>query len=176
MQRGARRSVPEYVPGSEEPAGPRRALVLAAFATIYLVWGSTYLAIRYAVESFPPLLMSGTRFLCAGVALLAWARSHGAVWPSAAEWRQASPLHRLCGRPAPILLVHSSRRPLAGEQAREFAAAVVRVGGRAEVLSADISHAELNAELGREPDYTARVDAFLRTVVADRDAGDPASA
>jgi drug/metabolite transporter (DMT)-like permease len=64
--------------------------VLAAFATIYLVWGSTYLAIRYAVESFPPLLMSGTRFLCAGVALLAWARSRGAVWPSAAEWRQAS--------------------------------------------------------------------------------------
>ena len=95
---------------------------------------------------------------------------------SEAEWRQASPLHRLCGRPAPILLVHSSRRPLAGEQAREFAAAVVLVGGRAEVLSADISHAELNAELGREPDYTARVDAFLRTVVADRDAGDPASA
>jgi hypothetical protein len=44
------------------------------------------------------------------------------------------------------------------------------------VLSADISHAELTAELGREPDYTARVDAFLRTVVADRDAGDPASA
>jgi len=95
---------------------------------------------------------------------------------SEAEWRQASPLHRLCGRPAPILLVHSSRRPLAGEQAREFAAAVVRVGARAEVLSVDISHAELNAELGREPEYTARVDAFLRTVMADRDAGDQSSA
>ena len=81
-------------------------------------------------------------------------------------WRQASPLHRLRGRPAPILLVHSSRRPLAGEHARAFAAAVVATGGRAEVLPLDLSHAELNAGLGREPGYTARVDAFLGTLAA----------
>ena len=88
---------------------------------------------------------------------------------SATGWRRASPLHRLSGRPAPILLVHSSRRPLAGEQAREFAAAVVATGARAEVLPLDLSHAELNAALGRDPAYTARVDAFLRTVAAGGD-------
>ena len=71
-------------------ASPPRLLVGAAFATIYLVWGSTYLAIRYAVESFPPLLMTGTRFLCAGAVLLAWALGRGARRPGAAEWRQAA--------------------------------------------------------------------------------------
>jgi drug/metabolite transporter (DMT)-like permease len=67
-----------------------RLLVGAAFATLYVVWGSTYLAIRYAVESFPPLLMSGTRFLCAGGVLLAWALARGARRPGAAEWRRAA--------------------------------------------------------------------------------------
>ena len=93
---------------------------------------------------------------------------------SEARWRQASPLHRLCRQPAPILLVHSSRRPLAGRQARDFAAAVVAMGGRAEVLPVDLSHADLNAGLGREPEYTERVDAFLRTVIAG-DEGSPLS-
>ena len=44
----------------------RTALTIAAFATLYLVWGSTYLAVKYAVESFPPFLMSAARFLAAG--------------------------------------------------------------------------------------------------------------
>ena len=92
---------------------------------------------------------------------------------SESGWRQASPLHRLCGRPAPILIVHSTRRPLAGEQARAFAGAVVRSGGRAEVLSVDLSHADLNGALGRDAEYTARVDAFLATLVGDRDTGAP---
>jgi acetyl esterase/lipase len=98
-----------------------------------------------------------------------------AFGPSVAGWRQASPLHRLSGTPAPILLVHSSRRPIASDQAREFAAAVVATGGRAEVLAVDLSHADLNAALGRDPEYTDRVDAFLRTVIAGRDAGAPLS-
>ncbi|HEY2559976.1 MAG TPA: alpha/beta hydrolase [Caldimonas sp.] len=89
---------------------------------------------------------------------------------SEAGWRHASPLHRLRGQPAPMLLVHSSRRPLAGEQAREFAAAVVAMGGQAEVLSIDLSHADLNVGLGRDPEYTACIDAFLRTVVTGFDA------
>jgi drug/metabolite transporter (DMT)-like permease len=46
--------------------------VLVAFAVVYVVWGSTYLAIRFAVESIPPLIMSGTRFLAAGGALYLW--------------------------------------------------------------------------------------------------------
>ena len=49
-----------------------RALVLAAFAAIYLIWGSTYLAIKYAVETVPPFFMTGARFLIAGSVLYAW--------------------------------------------------------------------------------------------------------
>jgi acetyl esterase/lipase len=90
---------------------------------------------------------------------------------SEAGWREVSPMHRLRGEPTPMLLVHSSRRPLAGEQARRFAAAVGAIGGHAEVLSLDLSHADLNDGLGREPEYTARVDAFIGAIVA----GPPAS-
>jgi len=50
---------------------PTTASLLAAFAAIYLIWGSTYLAIRYAIETLPPLLMMGMRHLSAGAALYA---------------------------------------------------------------------------------------------------------
>lgn len=60
--------------------------IVAAFAAIYIVWGSTYLAIRYAIETMPPLLMAGTRFLAAGALLFAWARFKGAPWPTARLW------------------------------------------------------------------------------------------
>jgi drug/metabolite transporter (DMT)-like permease len=60
-----------------------------AFATIYLVWGSTYLAIRYAVQTLPPLLMAGTRFSLAGALLYVWARARGAPAPTRANWRGA---------------------------------------------------------------------------------------
>ena len=49
-----------------------RALVLAAFAAIYIIWGSTYLAIKYAVATVPPFFMNGARFLVAGAVLYAW--------------------------------------------------------------------------------------------------------
>jgi len=48
-----------------------RASVIAAFAAVYIVWGSTYLAIRYAVQTMPPLLMAGARFLVSGAMLYA---------------------------------------------------------------------------------------------------------
>ena len=48
-----------------------------AFAAIYLVWGSTYLAIRYAVETIPPLVTAGVRHTVAGGILLAWAYARG---------------------------------------------------------------------------------------------------
>jgi hypothetical protein len=92
---------------------------------------------------------------------------------SEAGWELASPLHRLDGRPAPMLLIHSSRRPFAGEQALAFAAAVIERGGQAEVVASDLSHVDLNAELGRDPDYTQCVDAFIETLVARAD--DPES-
>jgi drug/metabolite transporter (DMT)-like permease len=63
------------------------ARVVAAFAAIYLIWGSTYLAIRYAVESMPPLLMMGLRHIAAGSALYAWARWRGAARPRLREWK-----------------------------------------------------------------------------------------
>jgi drug/metabolite transporter (DMT)-like permease len=61
-----------------------------AFAAVYLVWGSTYLAIKYAVETIPPYLMGGTRFLVSGLILFAWARARGAPAPTRREWRDAA--------------------------------------------------------------------------------------
>jgi len=67
-----------------------RGQIIAAFASIYLVWGSTYLAIRYAVETMPPFVMGGTRFLISGLLLYAWSRSRGAARPTLRQWRNAS--------------------------------------------------------------------------------------
>lgn len=65
------------------------ARVIFAFAVIYLVWGSTYLGIRVALESLPPFLMAGVRFLVAGGLLYAWARLRGAARPERTAWRGA---------------------------------------------------------------------------------------
>src|SRR5258705_8758869 len=64
--------------------------VVAAFACVYLIWGSTYLAIRFAIETIPPFLMAGVRFLVAGAILAVWAHSRGAAWPTRAQWRIAA--------------------------------------------------------------------------------------
>lgn len=66
-----------------------KIMLLLAFAAVYLIWGSTYLGIRYAIETLPPLLMAGTRFAVAGALLLAWAKWRGAAWPRLVEWRTA---------------------------------------------------------------------------------------
>src|SRR5215813_8711446 len=55
------------------PVRPSRVQTVAAFLAIYLIWGSTFLAIRVAIESIPPLMTAGTRHLVAGTLLLAWA-------------------------------------------------------------------------------------------------------
>ena len=60
---------------------PARSFVIAAFAAIYIIWGSTYLGILVAIESIPPFLMAGTRFLAAGGLLLAWALIKGEKLP-----------------------------------------------------------------------------------------------
>jgi drug/metabolite transporter (DMT)-like permease len=67
-----------------------RGQIIAAFASIYLVWGSTYLAIRYAVETLPPFIMGGTRFLISGLMLYAWSRLRGAARPTRFHWRNAT--------------------------------------------------------------------------------------
>ena len=66
-----------------------RAQIIAAFASIYIVWGSTYLAIRYAIETIPPFVMGGIRFLISGAMLYAWARYRGASRPTRLHWRNA---------------------------------------------------------------------------------------
>ena len=66
-----------------------RAQIVAAFASIYVIWGSTYLAIRYAVETIPPFIMGGVRFLLSGAMLYLWARSRGAPKPTRLHWRNA---------------------------------------------------------------------------------------
>lgn len=63
--------------------------VLLALLSVYLIWGSTYLAMRFAIEAVPPLLMSGLRYLVAGALLLALLRLRGAAWPTSREWRVA---------------------------------------------------------------------------------------
>jgi drug/metabolite transporter (DMT)-like permease len=64
--------------------------VIAAFAAVYMVWSSTYLAIRFALETMPPLFISGTRFVFAGTVLYIIARRGGAPNPHRAEWRTAA--------------------------------------------------------------------------------------
>ena len=71
------------------PRPPKKFLILAAFAALYLIWGSTYLAILFAIETIPPLLMAGTRFLLAGFIMYAIARGQGAPTGSFANWRTA---------------------------------------------------------------------------------------
>ena len=60
-------------------AEPSRTKILLAFAAIYLVWGSSFLAIRFTVQTIPPLLTMGTRHLAAGTLLLIWLRLRGPV-------------------------------------------------------------------------------------------------
>jgi drug/metabolite transporter (DMT)-like permease len=69
--------------------------ILLAFAIIYLVWGSTYLAIRVGVREMPPFLMAGLRFTVAGLALYGWMRLTGVPSPSWREWRGATVLGTL---------------------------------------------------------------------------------
>jgi drug/metabolite transporter (DMT)-like permease len=69
---------------------PRAWKVLLAFAIIYFVWGSTFLAIRVGVREVPPFLLAGMRFLIAGVVLYSWMRARRTPSPTAREWGGAS--------------------------------------------------------------------------------------
>jgi len=68
-------------------AGPRRIQIITAFAALYLIWGSTYLGILFAIQSIPPFLMAGARFLLAGLIMFAIARTQGPLRSTWAEWR-----------------------------------------------------------------------------------------
>jgi drug/metabolite transporter (DMT)-like permease len=82
----------EESPAPVAPGGfpPPLWLVLSAFAALYLVWGSTYLGIRLAIDSMPPFLMAGSRFVVAGGLMYAVIRMRGATKPTGRQWLGAT--------------------------------------------------------------------------------------
>jgi drug/metabolite transporter (DMT)-like permease len=64
--------------------------VILGFAAIYIIWGSTYLAIRFAVDTLPPFMMAGLRFVLGGLLFYAWARIGGAEKPQPSHWWPAA--------------------------------------------------------------------------------------
>lgn len=68
----------------------RRPALVAAFATIYVIWGSNYLAIKVLVGALPPLLVAGLRSASAGAILYAWTRAGGTPAPTRREWRDGT--------------------------------------------------------------------------------------
>lgn len=82
-----------------------------------------------------------------------------------AFWEQASPFYRLTSAPAsPMLIVCSTRRSDSCPQARAYAAKASGFGGRVTVLPVDLAHGDVNGQLGEPGDYTAQVEAFMRSV------------
>jgi drug/metabolite transporter (DMT)-like permease len=77
-----------------DPAGDRphaqRGRLLLAFAAVYLLWGSTFLAMRFGIQTIPPLLMASMRHLVSGTLLMAWAWRRMRRWPTSREWRDAA--------------------------------------------------------------------------------------
>src|SRR5436189_1791489 len=76
--------------GAALPKPGLSPLILACLAATWLIWGSTYLAIKWALVSLPPFFQMGTRFLVAGALLMAWMRlARNAAWPTRTQWRNA---------------------------------------------------------------------------------------
>lgn len=71
------------------PHNTFRWKLVGAFGSLYLIWGSTYLAIRFALETLPPFTMTGARFLVAGIVLYSWARLRGNPSPALQQWPPA---------------------------------------------------------------------------------------
>ena len=72
-----------------DPSAPRTWMIVLAFAALYLIWGSTYLGIKIAIETMPPFLMTTSRFVLAGAVLYVLARFSGVGRPSLENWKQA---------------------------------------------------------------------------------------
>ncbi len=68
-------------------AAPKKLKIIIAFAALYLIWGSTYLGILFAIQSIPPFLMAGARFFLAGLIMFAIARTQGPLRSTWADWR-----------------------------------------------------------------------------------------
>src|SRR5262249_27053496 len=87
--RGARRLSPSTAKRRPLRVPSRSSVrITLCFLTVYLVWGSTYLAIRFAIETLPPFIMAGMRYPAAGAALFAWGLRDGSR-PTRHHWREA---------------------------------------------------------------------------------------
>ena len=69
---------------------PLSPLLLACLAATWFIWGSTYLAIKFALVSFPPFYQMGSRFLVAGLLLVVWLKLRGRAFPTLVQWRNAA--------------------------------------------------------------------------------------
>lgn len=72
-----------------QPSAPARWLLLTAFAIVYIVWGSSYLGIHFALETLPPFIMTGVRFTFGGLLVVGWLLLRGAPFPTRIQWRSA---------------------------------------------------------------------------------------
>jgi len=96
---------------TDSTSAPPRFALGVAFAIIYLIWGSTFLGILFAIQTLPPFLMASARFLVAGSVLYAWSRlAKGAAAPSRAEWGATAALGVLLLVGGNGLLVWSEQR------------------------------------------------------------------
>ena len=96
---------------TDSTVAPSRFALLTAFAIVYVIWGSTFLAILFAIETLPPFLMASARFLVAGSLLYAWVRLvNGAAAPSLGHWRATAILGALLLLGGNGLLVWSEQR------------------------------------------------------------------
>jgi drug/metabolite transporter (DMT)-like permease len=77
-------------PSAQGKKKSMKTKIWIALLAIYTVWGSTYLAIRFTIETIPPFLSAGIRFLVAGTILMIWRRAAGDVVPTARQWRSAA--------------------------------------------------------------------------------------
>src|SRR5512137_2089630 len=76
--------------GTHRKVEHMKSKVWGALIAIYLAWGSTYLAVHFAVQSIPPFFMTGMRFMAAGLVLYIWRRLAGDPAPTRVEWRSSA--------------------------------------------------------------------------------------
>lgn len=73
-----------------QPGHAPTALVGVALGLVYVVWGTTYFGLAVALQTMPPLFMNASRFVAAGLLMLALARWQGHAWPTATQWRHSA--------------------------------------------------------------------------------------
>ena len=91
------------------PAARQGTRLALALLTVYLVWGTTYYALGVAMQTLPPVLMNGARFVLAGVVMLAIARWQGTAWPTRAQWAASALIGGLMAFAAMALVVLAQR-------------------------------------------------------------------